>query len=84
MKKLLALLLSLMLVISLFAAGGDTSNTIDDENIGGTLEEADKADTAEPVTINIASMKGPTTMGMVKLMDDSDNGLTANKYATTI
>lgn len=84
MKKLLALLLSLILVMSLFAACGDTSNTNDDENIGGTLEEADKADTAEPVTINIASMKGPTTMGMVKLMDDSDNGLTANKYATTI
>ncbi len=82
MKKLLALLLSLMLAMSLFAACGNTDNG--NADVGGTLEEADKADTSEPVTIRIASMKGPTTMGMVKLMDDSDNGLTANKYETTI
>lgn len=28
----------------------------------------------------IASLTGPTTMGMVKLMSDSDSGLTSNRY----
>ncbi|MBQ8624172.1 MAG: ABC transporter substrate-binding protein [Oscillospiraceae bacterium] len=84
MKKLLALLLSLTLVLTLFAACGNTDNANGDENVGGTLDEADNADTTEPITINIASLKGPTTMGMVKLMDDSDNGLTANNYNVAI
>lgn len=31
--------------------------------------------TAERVTLTIASLKGPTTMGLVKLMDDASKGL---------
>ena len=38
----------------------------------------------EPTVIRIGSLKGPTTMGMVKLLSDSDAGLTANKYEYTI
>ncbi|MBQ8907030.1 MAG: ABC transporter substrate-binding protein [Clostridia bacterium] len=33
-----------------------------------------------PAEIRIAGMKGPTTMGLVKLMDDSKNGLSYNTY----
>ena len=39
---------------------------------------------AEPVTIRLGSLKGPTTMGMVKLLSDAEAGLTANKYESTI
>ncbi len=38
----------------------------------------------EPVTIRLGSLKGPTTMGMVKLLSDAEAGLTANKYESTI
>ena len=38
----------------------------------------------KPVLIRLGSLKGPTTMGMVKLLSDSDAGLTANKYEYTI
>ena len=38
----------------------------------------------EPAVLRIGSLKGPTTMGMVKLFADSDAGLTANKYEYTI
>ena len=38
----------------------------------------------EPVVMKLGSLKGPTTMGMVKLFSDSDAGLTANKYEYTI
>lgn len=86
MKKLLALLLSLVLVLTLFVACGDTEVNNDDnvgENVGEDVADDGNTD-AEPVTINIASLKGPTTMGMVKLMDDSDNGLTENNYNVAI
>ena len=32
------------------------------------------------VTVRIGAMSGPTAMGMVKLMEDSENSLTANDY----
>ena len=38
----------------------------------------------EPVTMRLGSLKGPTTMGMVKLLSDSEAGLTANTYESTI
>lgn len=39
---------------------------------------------AEDVTINIGGMTGPTTMGMVKLLSDSDAGAAANDYNLTL
>ncbi len=86
MKKLLAILLSLLLVMSLFVACADNNVVDSDEDVANGNEnvENNEEQPKEPITINIASMKGPTTMGMVKLMDDSDNGLTANNYVTTI
>ena len=38
----------------------------------------------EPTVIRIGSLKGPTTMGMVKLLSDNEAGLTANKYESTV
>lgn len=76
MKKLLALTLTLLLAFSLFACnaaapdGGDT--------------DGDGSGAADPVDIRIAALKGPTAMGMVKMIEDSKNGLTANNYNATI
>lgn len=47
-------------------------------------ESADIDNAVSPAEYNISSLKGPTTMGMVKLMSDSENGLTANKYNVSI
>lgn len=38
----------------------------------------------EAVDINMGALKGPTGIGMVKLMDDAANGLTANQYTFTL
>ncbi len=38
----------------------------------------------EAVSVNVAALKGPTTMGLVKLMDDSDKGNTFDKYEVTM
>lgn len=84
MKKIFALMLALMLALTLVACGNNASNdaNVNDDTVGENIENNDTP--AEPVTVNIASMKGPTTMGMVKLMSDSEAGLTANNYLTTI
>ena len=90
LKKLLAIILSLVLVMSLVACGDgtkeppenpDPQNTypVEDGTPDDTPNEANEAD-----TIRIASLKGPTTIGMVKLMDDSDNGLTSVNYDVSI
>ncbi len=37
-----------------------------------------------PVTVNIASLKGPTTMGLVGLMDQASRGTAAEDYKVTM
>ena len=45
----------------------------------GAQKQAQTA--AEPVTVNVAALKGPTAMGMVEFMDKADSGeLTDNSY----
>lgn len=40
---------------------------------------------AEPVDVHVSAMKGPTAMGMVKMMDDADNGeIKSNNYSFEI
>ncbi len=86
--------MSALLLLTVFAGCGDVA-TDDTPDATGSQTEADAAepdagdgedDKTEfvPVDINIASLKGPTTMGMVKLMDDSDNGLTEGSYNVSI
>ena len=75
MKKLLALLLSLCLVAGLAACGGETADQPADD--GGDI-------TATGVTVRLGGLKGPTSMGMVKLLSDNDAGETANSYEFTM
>ena len=62
-------------------AGADvtTAAAEDDTAAAGTEE-----DTAGGETIRVGALKGPTAMGMVKLMDDAEAGNTANQYEFTI
>ena len=60
MKKILAMLLTLVLLIPAFAV----------------------AEEAQPV--RVAAMKGPTAMGLTKLMQDAKNGTAANAYDFTV
>lgn len=70
----------------------ETSQTTPaEETYADSSEETTESETsAESETVttaaeyDIASLKGPTTMGMVKLMSDSEKGETFNKYNVTI
>lgn len=66
MKKLACILISMALGAALMTGCG-------------TAEQARTA--AEPVTVNVAALKGPTAMGMVDFMDKADSGALAdNSY----
>ena len=80
MKKFLALLLSVCLLAALCAGCGSTQTTAEDP----ATDETTTAGTEDPVTIRLGGLKGPTSMGMVKLLSDNDGGTTTNHYAFTM
>lgn len=73
MKKIFALLLSLVMVFSLCACGGTAP-----------AEEAPEETAFEGTTIRLGGLKGPTSMGMVKMLSDSEAGNTVNTYEFTM
>lgn len=68
MKKLTTILLAVILVLSLSACAGDSPATEPTKSPAAT--EAPTAVPTEPITANISALKGPTGMGMAKLMED--------------
>ncbi|MEG0779041.1 MAG: PhnD/SsuA/transferrin family substrate-binding protein [Oscillospiraceae bacterium] len=64
-KRGTALLLTLLLSLSLLTACGEKP---------APAPETPAAPAEEPVTLRVAALKGPTTMGLVKLMSDSEGG----------
>ena len=104
MKKLFALMLSLIMTLSVFAGCGtitvnvETQPTAEEaqaddvtptsadevqEAEAETPEENEEA-AAESVTVRLAGLKGPTSMGMVKLLADAEEGNTVNAYEFTM
>lgn len=77
LKHLLALCLTLALVFSLAACGQKADETQNDQQ---TEQEE-----FTPASYSIAALKGPTAMGLVKLMKDSESGeTTGNEYTFTL
>ena len=77
--KLLSLMLALSLLFALAACG--TTGTGDEPS---TEAAQSSSPVAQDVTLNVAALKGPTGIGMVKLMKDAKDGATANKYNFTL
>ncbi len=91
MKKIVALMLALVLVLSLAACGqaGSGSSAPQSSSAAATPTPAPASEpasepAAEPASYTIAGLKGPTTMGMVKLMDDAEQGLYTNSYTVNM
>lgn len=78
MKKILALLLALSLTAALCAGCGSTQEETQ------TTDTTDTTTQEEDVTIRLGGLKGPTSMGMVKLLADNDAGTTTNHYEFTM
>lgn len=79
MKKIIALLLTLVLAMALLAGcGGEVVSSVNNDPTS-----SDTTPTVEPVDTRILALKGPTGIGMAKMMDDAakqDN----SKYTFTI
>lgn len=91
MKKLLSLLCVLSLSAALLAGcstAGDagTSETPDSSSTPSEVTEPESSqDTADPIDVNVMALKGPTAMGMVEFMKETDGGTVAdNNYHFTI
>jgi len=81
LKYLLALCLTIALVFSLAACGQKADETPNDAQDDQQTEQEEFT----PANYSIAALKGPTAMGLVKLMKDSESGeTTGNEYTFTL
>ena len=91
MKKLLVSILTLVLAIGLLGgcapkaeppAPADTATS----ESAVTQDEAtdETGQDTQPLTIRLGGLKGPTSMGMVKMLNDAEEGKTFNKYDFTL
>ena len=81
LKYLLALCLTIALVFSLAACGQKADETPNDAQDDQQTEQEEFT----PTSYSIAALKGPTAMGLVKLMKDSESGeTTGNEYTFTL
>ena len=77
MKRLIALAMSAVMMLSLTAcAGGSEASSSAPEGSSAVAEER--------ATVRVGGLKGPTAMGMVKLMEEDAAGTTANDYEFTL
>lgn len=96
MKKLLSMAMVFLMGMTAFSACGSADKTeeittadvssIQAETTTSSVSDENEieADVIEKKVFTVAALKGPTTMGMVKLMDDSNKDLTANDYNVSI
>lgn len=70
MKRIISIFMCFALLFALAACADNESGEKKDEN--------------KKEIVRIASLKGPTSMGIVKLMQDAEDGKTANDYEFTI
>ena len=93
MKKIISMLLVVIMALGLIACGATESAPapVATEAPAAAPEAPAEPETpaepeapSEPVTIRIGGQQGPTSMGMVKMLKDSENGLTTNKYEYTL
>ena len=71
MKKITALLLSLLLICTLLSGCSTKNEKVEDPDINENVEETTDAKKVSELT-RVAALKGPTGMGMAKMISDAD------------
>lgn len=84
-KKFAVIVLAIVFLGVLLAGCGatDGNGTADRGEAENSIEAEDKSE-SESVDIRIGALKGPTSMGLVRLMELSDEGETVNNYDFTM
>lgn len=88
-KKLLPILLVLALALTACAPAAPSSQAPlpaqpDSSAVSPAPSEAPAPRPAEKIDVNVAALKGPLAIGMVKLIDDAQNGTAPDNYAFTL
>lgn len=90
MKKFVSLLLAFSLALCLAACGGSASSAVSGSAASSEAasSEAASSEAAQELSttdaLRIAGLKGPTTMGLVELMDSADKGEARHDYQVTM
>lgn len=87
LRNLTALFLSLLLALITITGctagkGDDVVNT--SKTAATTAISTDSTAPKDDVTIRIGGLAGPTSIGLVKVMEDNEAGISANKYEFTV
>lgn len=77
MKKIISLLLVSLMLLLAFAGCADNQGT-------NTSDVSDTSSVDEKTKIRIAGMKGPTSIGLIGIMEDDSNGTAKNDYEFSI
>ena len=82
MKKLLALFVTVFFAcaIVLTGCGAAEATTEEVSDANQTEQGTEDGTTVQGVKVRIGSLKGPTSIGLVSLMDKADKGETTNQY----
>lgn len=75
-QKILSLALAAVLSLSVFAGCSNNGDSSSSSNSPSSQTQR--------TTIRLAALKGPTTMGLVKLLEDNEAGSSANQYEFTL
>ena len=87
MKKIFVSLLCAVLLLGMFSAcGTEAASSAPAASVPAAEPEASAEEETpyQSVDLSVGTIKGPTGVGMVKLMDDAAKGLTANNYNFTL
>ena len=80
--KLTAFVLSLLMIFGLFVGcAGNGNDTVDTTT---AIPSDTTAPVADNTVIRIGGMTGPTSIGLVKVMEDNEVGTSKNKYEFTV
>ncbi|MBQ9045644.1 MAG: ABC transporter substrate-binding protein [Oscillospiraceae bacterium] len=82
MKKYLAILLALVMVLGLAACASQTTEPAADESAAPVEDVAEEV--LEGADVNLAVLAGPTGIGAASLMEANDAGETVNHYTFTV
>ncbi|MDD2956638.1 MAG: ABC transporter substrate-binding protein [Oscillospiraceae bacterium] len=92
MKKILACLMAAAMIVMAFAGCGNTAPSASEpENSVSEPVSVSEESSSEPASesvqkadIRVAALKGPTSLGMLGIMEANDNGSAANNYTFEI
>lgn len=87
MKKIIAFLLSVFMLTCAFAGcteSTDTSSASDNSVASSDGSASDVSAPEEKTVVRIAGMKGPTSIGLVEIMENDANGVSSNDYEFTL